>query len=553
MAGHFYPLLAMTTKRHLGWRKLFLILTVLPCCRSLQVSIPEKEYEVPSGEAINLTCSFIPARPVSNTLVIKWAAYPDSVDDTVKSVATYFLNNPIDIAPAYEGRAFMEVDMVKQVSTLRLTKVTAQDSRRYLCGVLIPNDDEGTTSATTSLLVLVPPSAPICTIKGKAEYFQDITLTCLSEEGSPKPVSQWKSYSVENVPRPFPPKTAEKDGAISLFNITREMSGFYVCTSINRIGSASCNITLAVMPGSMNVGSTAAIIGGVITGLVFLGILIFCCCRKKGKNEKYAEGSPGEVEFYDRDAAEAEQYCDDKSNSGTKQLDQHEDKDVVPQNNYSITAGHKLEDDRHSYNSGKERHDGKGSEIESQRYQDDQHDHYRGSRDRLDDQRDRYGGSRDRLDDQRDRYGGSRDRLDDQRDRYRGSRDHLDDQRGRYGGSRDRLDDQRDRYGGSRDRLDDQRDRYAGSRDRLDDQRGRYGGSRDRLGDQRDRYGGSRDRLGDQRDRYGGSRDRLDDQRDRYAGSRDHLDDQRGRYGGSRDRLDDQREHFGESRKLPIV
>lgn len=39
------------------------------------------------------------------------------------------------------------------------------------------------------------------------------------------------------------------DGALSLFNISREMSGFYICTSTNRIGSASCNITLAVMPG----------------------------------------------------------------------------------------------------------------------------------------------------------------------------------------------------------------------------------------------------------------------------------------------------------------
>ncbi|XP_038576873.1 V-set and immunoglobulin domain-containing protein 2 [Micropterus salmoides] len=529
----------MTKHRRLGWQKIFLIFTALPCCWSMQVSIPEREYEVASGGDITLTCSFVPARPDFTALVLTWEAYPYNINDAIKSVATYFLNNPVDIAPAYEGRAFMEVDIVRKVSTLRLTKVTVQDSRRYRCSVKVPNDDEGTTAATTSLLVLVAPSTPICKIQGKAEYFQNITLTCLSEEGSPKPVSEWRSYSVDNTPRTFPPKTTETDGALSLFNISREMSGFYICTSTNRIGSASCNITLAVMPGSMNVGSTAAIIGGVLAGVVVLGILIFCCCCKKDKKEKYAEGSPGEVEFYDDNAPEAEQYWDDKSNSKTKQFDQHEEKNIVPQNSSSITAGHKFEEDQHSYISGKEKYDGKDSDIESQHDQDDQRDLRRGSRDRLDDQRDRYGGSRDRLDDKRDRYGGSRDRLDDKCDRYGGSRDRLDDQRDRYGGSRDRLDDQRDRYGGSRDRLDDQRDRYGDSRDRLDDQRDRYGGSRDRLDEQCQRYGGSRDRLDEQRGRYGGSRDRLDEQRGRYGGSCDRLDEQRERYGGSRDRLED--------------
>lgn len=69
-------------------------------------------------------------------------------------MGTFFLNNPIDIAPAYENRAFLEVDTESLVSTLRLTKVSMQDSRRYQCSVMIPNDDEGTTAASTSLLVL---------------------------------------------------------------------------------------------------------------------------------------------------------------------------------------------------------------------------------------------------------------------------------------------------------------------------------------------------------------------------------------------------------------
>uniref|UniRef100_H3D8Q8 Ig-like domain-containing protein n=1 Tax=Tetraodon nigroviridis TaxID=99883 RepID=H3D8Q8_TETNG len=423
----------------------FLILTVsvLPCCSALEVSVPQSQYKVADGEDVSMICNFVPARPVSNIFILKWEAYPDNPDDNVNTVATYFSDNQVDIAPTYEGRAFLEVDIAKQVGTLRLTKVKVEDSRRFQCSVTIPNDDEGTTRASTSLLVLVPPSPPDCTIQGRLEYWQDITITCKSKAGSPKPVTKWQTFSVENVPRAFPPKTTEKDGVLSLFNISRETSGFFVCTSTNEMGSEKCNLTLAVLPASMNIASTAGIIGGVLAGIVVLAIIIYCC-RRKAKRPKDAEGSP-ETVYYDKDGPEVgEPYADKKPN-----------RDRL----------------------------------------DDQRDRYGDNRDRLDDQRDRYGGSRDHLDDQRDRYGGSRDRLDDRRDRYGGSRDHLDDPRDRYGGSRDRLDDQRDRYGGSRDRLDDQRDRYGGSRDRLDDQRDRYGGSRDRLDDRRDRYGGSRDRL----------------------------------------------------------
>ncbi|XP_060909362.1 cell surface A33 antigen-like [Labrus mixtus] len=471
----------MMTKLQHRWRLLFLILQALSCCSGMQVSIKEKGYEVARDGEITLTCSFSPARPVTNALVLTWEASPDEPGKPMKAVATYFINNPIDISPAYEGRAFVEVDVNSKVSTLRLTKVTMKDNRDFQCSVKVPNDDEGVTAATTSLLVLVRPSPPICKIQGTAEYFHDISLTCMSEEGSPLPSYKWMSYTVQNVSRPFPLKTTEEDGVLSLFNVSQETSGFYMCSSTNRIGTAKCELTLAVMPGSMNVGSTAAIIGGVIAGLLVLAIVVFCCCRRKGKNEEQEEGSPGDAAYYDKDAAEAEEYLDDKSNTKPKQKYKDEDKDVVPQSNYSVGLA-VAEDDQHSNHSGRGRSDGKGSDFDSRRYQEDQRDQYHGSRDRLDDQRDHYRGSRDRLDDQRDTYRGSRDRLDDQRDTYRGSRDRLDDQRDTYRGSRDRLDDQRDTYRGSRDRLDDPRDHYRGSRDRLDDNRhDRHGGSRDHI------------------------------------------------------------------------
>lgn len=79
-------------------------------------------------------------------------------------MGTYFLNNRLDIAPDYENKAFVEVDMEQRVSTLRLTKVTVEDSRRFQCSVIIPNDDEGTTRASTTLLVLGEDELPFNTL-----------------------------------------------------------------------------------------------------------------------------------------------------------------------------------------------------------------------------------------------------------------------------------------------------------------------------------------------------------------------------------------------------
>ncbi|XP_061734820.1 cell surface A33 antigen [Nerophis ophidion] len=479
------------TSMRLGWQNLLLVLTVLPSCRSLQVSIPQEEYEAVNGEDITMICSFIPAKPDFKLLVLTWEAYPDDIEEPMKTVATFFLNNPVDISPAYEGRATLEVDVARQQSTLHLTKLTVKDSRNFQCSVRIPNDDEGTTAASTSLLVLVAPSAPLCRLQGTAEYWHNINLTCVSEEGSPKPSYAWKSYNVENRPRPYPPKTTEKNGVLSLFNISRETSGFFICASTNRVGSASCNFTLAVMPASSNMGATAGIIGGVLAGLLVLGIVVYCFCKKRGKKDKNAKG---EMEFSDKDAAEAvRQYRDEESSGVTEKA---EYKDAVPQNTEDQHSGNNIE---------RENNSGDGA----QRYQDP----HRGSRDHLDEKhsevRKEYGGSSDPVDEQLDRNGRG------------GPREHLDN-RGEYRGSRDRLDDQRERYGGSRDRLDDRREHYSGSRDRLDEQRNRH--SRDRLDDQRDRYGGSRDCL-EERNQYRGSRDRLDEPRDRYGGSRDRLDD----------------------------
>lgn len=122
-----------------------------------------------------------------------------------------------------------------------------------------------------------------------------------------------------------------EDGVLSLFNVSRDTSGYYICTSTNMIRSAKCNLTLSVMPcecfeqsfyftelftaateisllglilvmltsclppiiynlfaATMNIGATAGIIGGCVAGVAVLVLTIYCCCKDKRQPEEFA-------------------------------------------------------------------------------------------------------------------------------------------------------------------------------------------------------------------------------------------------------------------------
>ncbi|KTF89635.1 hypothetical protein cypCar_00014077 [Cyprinus carpio] len=134
----------------------------------------------------------------------------------------------------------------------------------------------------------VAPSQPSCKVVGTAEYGHNISITCVSEEGSPTPTYKWERY-VKNAPRAFPVKNTEKDGVLSLVSVSMETSGYYICLSTNKVRSAKCNMTLSVMLSSMNL-ATIGIVGCTagVTVLI-IGLVIICCCRKQKQKPRYYE------------------------------------------------------------------------------------------------------------------------------------------------------------------------------------------------------------------------------------------------------------------------
>ncbi|XP_065107458.1 V-set and immunoglobulin domain-containing protein 2 [Paramisgurnus dabryanus] len=481
-----------------NWKLIFCslyLISVMSTAFGLEVKMSEASLEVARGDDVTLTCNFKPKNPDNSLIIITWMGDDDGTLPKVVIGTYYSEKNLVDIGSQYQGKASIETNLITRQSMLTLKQVSSKESRPIRCYVQIPMDNEGQTADTTLLLVQVPPSQPICKIVGTPEYGNNISLTCFSEEGSPTPTYKWERYDVKNAPRPFPPKTTEKDGVLSLFNASMEMSGFYVCLSSNKVGSAKCNLTLSVMPPSMNLASTIGIIGGCVAGIVLLIIVICCCCRKrKQKPEEIHMGTP-EVEFHDvPQLALVEEECEDKTKENT-------DERILPKVYTDELRNH--------------------------------HDDRKGSRDDLSNRYDDRKGSRDDLSNRYDDRKGSRDNLRDEYDERRGSRDNLKDSYDYRKGSRDDLRDSYDYRKGSRDDLRDSYDYRKGSRDDLRDRYDERKGSRDDLRDRYDERKGSRDDLRDRYDERKGSRDDLRDRYDDRRGSRDDLSDrydQRDRY-----------------------
>ncbi|KAF1401611.1 Cell surface A33 antigen, partial [Spheniscus humboldti] len=181
----------------------------------------------------------------------------------------------------YENRIQFSGDLNKGDISITINAVTMEDNGTYACTVRLRNDPPRQTAAL-ALLVLVAPSNPECKILGTAEYGQTINLTCISHEGSPKPRYTWQSFNVQNEPRVLQTTEGEQ---ITLKNISADTSGFYICTSTNVVGKEFCNMTVSVVPPSMNIALYAGIIGGAVAAIIVIGILAYCCCCRADKDK----------------------------------------------------------------------------------------------------------------------------------------------------------------------------------------------------------------------------------------------------------------------------
>ncbi|XP_037835589.1 cell surface A33 antigen-like isoform X1 [Kryptolebias marmoratus] len=243
---------------------------------AMDVNIPQKVYEFARYDNIMLPCTFTSSVTNPPLVIITWTALAQAGSDALDTIilSHYHPAGKTDVDPDYKGRASLNLDMKTGRADLKLNSITLKDNREFECAVQIPGDATGQTADKTRLVVQVGPSPPICQLQGLPEYGRNIRLTCESEEGSPPPTYRWESRDVRNLPQVPDPRTTDMGGVLSLYNVGMHTSGNYICTSRNKISSASCNLTLKVMPPSVDivsalrkeVGAFLKIAGSIIGG-----------------------------------------------------------------------------------------------------------------------------------------------------------------------------------------------------------------------------------------------------------------------------------------------
>ncbi|XP_014454476.1 cell surface A33 antigen isoform X1 [Alligator mississippiensis] len=257
--------------------ELFIFSLALATAHGSTVTAPDKEVKVARGHNVTLRCEFQTTGTAESGDFVYWKK-----TQIMHEVVIRYFDGFIRYGASYKDRIYFSGNPDKGDFSITLTEVTMEDNGTYACGVHLRM--ETVEPAYVALFVRVAPSKPDCAIQGTAEYGHTVNLTCNSREGSPKPVYTWQSFNVQNQPRPL---QATQGQLITLKNVSAETSGFYICTSTNSVGHQFCNMTVSIMPPSMNFALYAGIIGGVVAAIIVIGILAYCCCCRSKKDKDY--------------------------------------------------------------------------------------------------------------------------------------------------------------------------------------------------------------------------------------------------------------------------
>ncbi|XP_077421440.1 endothelial cell-selective adhesion molecule isoform X2 [Vanacampus margaritifer] len=243
---------------------------------SQKVEIPREEMEVVKGQMVVLQAWYSPSSDISKNTVIWHFTGNES-----KQVINFSSGEVGHGQNDFNKRAGFSAAMPSANLSIFINNTQESDSGRYVCDVIIPG---GTgISGQMRVNVKVPPSPPVCTMTGEPVVNGNVTLSCKSNHGKPVPQYKWtKTAPMQEVF--FSPMQNERQGTLRLSNLTKSMSGKYICRASNTAGSDSCSINLEVITSS-NAGVIAAATLGSMVGLVAMVLFLIFVLRRKRDTE----------------------------------------------------------------------------------------------------------------------------------------------------------------------------------------------------------------------------------------------------------------------------
>ncbi|XP_053165135.1 coxsackievirus and adenovirus receptor isoform X3 [Hemicordylus capensis] len=231
------------------------------------------------GEKVNLLCIFTVDSGDVGPLDIEWVIVQPNGEEIV------IMYNADRVYDSYgmSGRVqFVNQNPAAGDGSIEILNLQPTDTGTYQCKVKkLP----GFQIHRVQLTVLAKPSKTKCSVHGSQEIGSDVTLKCISQEGSPIINYEWKKTTgTEELPTTS--LLNGDTGDLLLKNASQAYSGTYRCTASNKVGHDDCFLLLNVTPPTNRAGTIAGAIIGTLLGLLLLAFFIFCCCKKQ-REKKY--------------------------------------------------------------------------------------------------------------------------------------------------------------------------------------------------------------------------------------------------------------------------
>ncbi|XP_067307953.1 endothelial cell-selective adhesion molecule isoform X3 [Pseudorasbora parva] len=270
-------------ERLMDWRPpTFLLLTLLWVFPgdSQQVEVPRKDMEVIMGQMAVLEAWYTPTNSIEKNTVI-WTFWANDS----KQVISYSTGQIGIGSPDFRKRVGFAMSMPSANLSIYINNTQESDSGRYVCNVVIPGAIG--LLGELHLNVKVPPTPPVCSMTGNPVLSGNVTLSCKSSYGKPVPQYKWtKAAPLSEVF--FSPMQNERQGTLRLSNLTKSMSGKYICRASNTAGTDSCHINLEVSTPNNAWVIAGATVGSVVGLMALVLFLIFILRRNHDTEDEVA-------------------------------------------------------------------------------------------------------------------------------------------------------------------------------------------------------------------------------------------------------------------------
>ncbi|KAM4701078.1 immunoglobulin superfamily member 11 [Discoglossus pictus] len=255
----------------------------------------KENIQVARGQSAGLFCSFTTSAALTNLNII-WTVTPLSNANQPEQVIIYQGGQIYTSGAQFSGRVGFMQTMPNTNASIYINNTQLSDTGTYQCMVNNLPDRALRNIGVVGFTVLVPPSDPLCNIQGSLDIGSDITLTCSSEEGIPRPTYFWEK--LDNAP--IPPSSVTQDqfqGTILLRNISTASSGRYQCVSSNLMGTSTCLLDLQVVaPQHQSVGLiVGAIAGGLLVLLICIVVVAVGLVYWRNKQKEEEDEIPNEI------------------------------------------------------------------------------------------------------------------------------------------------------------------------------------------------------------------------------------------------------------------